>query len=171
MCIRDRGRFGVSGEIFTDLITGLPTTYALNGDPVTGTGWLDGDQLPPGDRRQGSASGPFNMAPGDTQEVVVAEIVAGATPGSDNIKAIITLKNFDKVAQNAYDQFFQLPAAPPQPVVTAQSFDQTIVLDWGSSLADVEKTELDINKTFKFQGYNIYPVSYTHLTLPTSDLV
>lgn len=151
-----RGRFGISGEVFTDLFTGLPTTYALNGDPVTGTGWLDGVQLPAGDRRQGSASGPFNMAPGDTQEVVVAEIVAGATPGSDNIKAIITLRNFDKVAQNAYDQFFQLPAAPPQPVVTAQSFDQTIVLDWGSSLADVEKTENDVNKTFKFQGYNLY---------------
>lgn len=157
-----RGRFGVSGQPFIDLITGLPTTYALNGDPITGTGWLDGVQLPAGDRRQGSASGPFTMAPGDTQEVVVAEIVAGATPGSDNLKAITSLKNYDKIAQNAYDQFFQLPAAPPQPVVNAIELDQTIVLDWGSSLADVEKTEADTNKTFIFQGYNIYQ-------LPTSS--
>lgn len=151
-----RGRFGVSGQIFTDLYTGLPTTYALNGDPITEIGWLDGDQLPAGDRRQGSASGPFTMAPGDTQEVVVAEIVAGATSGSDNLKAIVTLKNYDKVAQNAYDQFFKLPAAPPAPVVKAEGLDQMVVLDWGSSLADVEKTETNINKTFKFQGYNIY---------------
>ncbi len=160
-----RGRFGISGQPFIDLVTGLPTTYALNGDPVNGsptTDWLDGVQLPAGDRRQGSSSGPFTMAPGDTQEVVVAEIVAGATPGSDNIKAIITLKNYDKVAQDAYDQFFQLPSAPPQPVVTAEALDQQIVLDWGSSLEDVENTETDINKTFKFQGYNIYQ-------LPTSS--
>lgn len=157
-----RGKFGVSGTPFINLDTGEPTTFALSGDPVTGTGWLDGIQLAPGDRRQGSASGPFNMAPGDTQEVVVAEMVAGATPGSDNIKAITTLRNFDKVAQAAYDQFFNLPSAPPQPVVKAQTLDQQIVLDWGSDLAAVEKTENDIKKTFKFQGYNVYQ-------LPTSS--
>lgn len=151
-----RGKFGISGETFTDLATGLPTTYALNGDPVTGTGWLDGEQLPAGDRRQGSASGPFTMAPGDTQEVVVAEIVAGATPGSDNIKAIITLKTYDKVAQGAYDQFFKLPSAPPQPVVNAVALDQMVILDWGSNLAAVQNTENNVNKTFKFQGYNVY---------------
>ena len=58
-----QGRFGISGTIFTDLVTGKPTTFALNGDPITGTGWVDGIQLPAGDRRSGSASGPFNLAP------------------------------------------------------------------------------------------------------------
>ncbi|MCW8960140.1 MAG: hypothetical protein OQK29_01170, partial [Ignavibacteriaceae bacterium] len=83
-----QGKFGLSGATFTDLSTGDPTTYALNGDPLSGTGWLDGVQLPPGDRRQGSSSGPFTLAPGDTQEVVVAEICAGALPSVNNIAAI-----------------------------------------------------------------------------------
>ena len=37
-----QGKFGLSGQTFTDLSTGQPTTYALNGDPQKGTGWLDG---------------------------------------------------------------------------------------------------------------------------------
>ncbi|PJA99539.1 MAG: hypothetical protein CO128_03340, partial [Ignavibacteriales bacterium CG_4_9_14_3_um_filter_30_11] len=100
-----QGKFGKSGATFTDLDTGQPTTFALNGDPQTGKGWLDGIQLPPGDRRNGSSSGPFNMGPGDVQEVVVAEIVGGAIPGTDRLSAIGILKFFDVAAQNAYDNF------------------------------------------------------------------
>ncbi len=151
-----RGRFGISGAIFTDLATGLPTTYALNGDPVTRTGWLDGIQLPPGDRRQGSGSGPFNMAPGDTQEVVVAEIVAGALPGMDNISAISLLRFYDRTAQNAYDNFFNLPVAPPAPDVKVTELDQKVVLSWGENLERVNATESYNDKGYTFQGYNVY---------------
>ena len=43
----------------------------------------------PGDRRVGLASGPFNMAVGDTQEVVVAEIAA---IGFDRLQAYQNFK-------------------------------------------------------------------------------
>ena len=46
-------------EPWTDLSTGLETKFVLSGDPVTGTGWVDGVQLPPGDRRLVMASGPL----------------------------------------------------------------------------------------------------------------
>jgi hypothetical protein len=166
------GRFGISGKLFTNLSTGLPTTFALSGDPVAGTGWLDGVELPKGDRRQGMASGPFEMAPGDTQEVVVAEIVAGATPGSDNIKAITTLRQYDKVAQAAYDAFFVLPAAPPAPKVKVTQLDQEILLDWGTDTAAVRATESDVNKNYKFQGYNIYqlPTASSPKPAPLGDI-
>ncbi len=151
-----QGRFGVSGAIFTDLATGQPTTFALNGDPQAGTGWLDGIQLPAGDRRNGSASGPFTMKPGDVQEVVVAEIVGGAIPGTDRLSAIGILKFYDQAAQQAYDNFFDLPSAPPAPKVNAIALDQKIILDWGFDNGAVAATETNNAKGFKFQGYNVY---------------
>ncbi len=59
---------------------GQPTKFPLNGDPVLGTGDIDGQgqNLPPGDRRMVSASGPFTMLPGDSQEVIYA-IVGGSS--------------------------------------------------------------------------------------------
>ena len=82
-----QGRIGKTGEFF-HTPSGIPTTYALSGDPVTRTGWIDGQLLGSGDRRVGQGSGSFTMAPGDTQEVVVAEILAGAIPGVDRLSAI-----------------------------------------------------------------------------------
>jgi hypothetical protein len=151
-----QGLFGVSGAPFIDFATGQVTTYALNGDPITRTGWLDGDQLAPGDRRQGSSSGPFTMAPGDTQEVVVAEIVAGAIPGVDRISAIGLLKFYDQIAQVAYDNFFDLPVAPPAPVVTVTELDREIILDWSKDPVSVKASEWSNIKGYKFQGYNVY---------------
>ncbi len=151
-----QGKFGVSGAPFIDLATGEETTYALSGDPQARTGWLDGVQLPAGDRRQGSASGPFNMAPGDTQEVVVAEIVAGAIQGVDRLSAIGLLKFYDAQAQVAYKNFFDLPTAPPAPEVTVTPLDREIILDWSKNTAKVEATETFEKKGHSFQGYNIY---------------
>ena len=151
-----QGKFGISGAEFTDLATGMPTTFALNGDPQAGTGWLDGIQLPAGDRRNGSASGPFTMKPGDKQEVVVAEMVGGAIPGTDRLSAIGILKFYDQSAQQAYDNFFNLPNAPAAPAVNAVALDKKIILDWGSDAAAVAATESNNKKGFAFQGYNVY---------------
>jgi hypothetical protein len=71
-----RGKVGLTGQYFQDP-QGNSTTFTLTGDPVTGRGWLDGVQFSADDRRMGLSSGPFTMAPGDTQEIVVAEICAG----------------------------------------------------------------------------------------------
>lgn len=121
---------------------------------------MDGVQLPAGDRRQGSASGPFNMAPGDTQEVVVAQMVAGALPGVDNISAIGLLKYYDGLAQVVYDNFFNLPPNPAAPDVQVAELPNQINLDWGENLARVSETEgYDImfnGENYKFQGYNVY---------------
>jgi len=166
-----RGRVGLSGEIFVDPNTGLATTFALSGDPVTRTGWIDGQDIGPGDRRIGQASGPFTMAAGDTQEVVVAEIVAGAIPGVDRLSAIGLMKFYDQEAQSAYDNFFDLPLAPPAPRITVPgntviddggqtvyyASDNQIVLNWSENTDRVKATEVDYeSKGFTFQGYNVY---------------
>ncbi len=132
---------------------GETTRFALYGDPVTGTGWLDGLQHPAGDRRAGMASGPFTMAAGDTQEVVVAEIAA---QGSSNIGSVSLLKAYDQIAQDAYDKFFVLPSPPRVPNVSAIGLDQQVVLNWGFDLERVDETESLNKENFTFQGYNVY---------------
>ncbi len=162
-----QGRIGKTGDLFVDAVTGLPTTYALTGDPVSKQGWIDGVLLPSGDRRIGQASGPFTMAPGDTQEVVVAEIVAGAIPGVDRLSAIGLLKFYDRTAQDAFDNFFDLPTAPPAPEVSIPgtydpdlkvyyALDKKIVIDWGENSTKVSQTENFDSKGYKFEGYNVY---------------
>ena len=86
-----QGRIASNGQFYADP-QGHPTRYALHGDPVNGTGWIDGSLASAGDRIQGLSTGPFSMAPNDTQEVILAEIAAGATDGVDRLQAISLLK-------------------------------------------------------------------------------
>ena len=100
-----QGKVGITGEPFTDPTTSDTTKFALYGDPVTGTGWIDGILHQPGDRRAGLAAGPFNMEPGDTQEVVIATIIA---IGSNNLNSITLLKSYVLTAQEKYDNLFDI---------------------------------------------------------------
>jgi len=147
------GKVSTTGQPFTDPSTNQPTPKTLAGDPVAGTGWLDSN---PDDRRLGMASGPFNMAYGDTQEVVVAEILAGGVAGVDRLTAVTILKDYDVAAQFAYDNFFNLPKAPQVPKVTASGFNNEIILSWGSDVANVELTESYDNFGYLFEGYKVY---------------
>ena len=143
------GRKGSDGTMYTNPETGEPGFFVASGDPVTGTGWLDSDRHPSGDRRFLMSSGPFTMAPGDTQEVVGSLMVAG---GPDALTSILVFKYFDKFAQNAFDSNFDL-CSPPTPKVALSQLDEKIVLSWEASADEVE------NYTclgYQFQGYNIY---------------
>lgn len=68
---------------------GNPTRFPICGDPVTGTGDIDGIHLPPGDRRFLLSSGPFSLALGDTQEVIIGLIGAS---GGDHILSVAELQ-------------------------------------------------------------------------------
>jgi len=138
---------------FTDFLTGKVTKFEVPGDPVTGQGWIDGARDAPGDRRIVLSTGPFTMARGDTQEVVLA-LVGGL--GRDYLSSISVLKFNDGFAQFAYDKFFSLPAPPTAPKVNKVELDGEIVLDWGSDLETVSKTEQTVQAGFVFEGYNVY---------------
>ncbi|MGE5400877.1 MAG: T9SS type A sorting domain-containing protein [Ignavibacteriales bacterium] len=153
------GRISVSGEPFPipASLGGGTTAFPLSGDPVTAKGYLDGELFPKGDRRIGMVSGPFTMAPSDTQEIVIAEICAGGPgTGLNNLKAVEMLKSYDKVAQQAYNDFFVLPSAPRQPIPHVTELNQEVDFDWGWDVAQVAETEGHNKKEFKFQGYNVY---------------
>lgn len=136
-----------------------PGPFPLAGDPVTTTGHVDGAGQPysfaPGDRRLLIITGPFNMAPADTQEVVVA-LVCGL--GSDRLSSVSVMKFNDRFAQNTYNALFQVPSAPAPPDVKVAELSGEIVLEWGSNFVRVNETEKTVNEpgTYKFEGYNVY---------------
>jgi len=90
------------GTPYTDHL-GNPTRFPFYGDPVSGTGHLDGEVTSPGDRRFLMSSGPFNLAPGDTQVVVGAKVIA---QGTNRLNSVTALRSFDNYAQMAYDNYF-----------------------------------------------------------------
>ncbi len=138
-----------------------PTTqtaskYWAHGDPVLNYGWLDGSPLLPGDREVTLSSGPFTMALGDTQEVVLA-VVGGL--GTDNISSIKVMKYNDKAAQLAYNNGFNQPKAPAPPKVKAFGLDRQVLLDWSLDSASIAETEVPLLfGGYRFEGYNIYQV-------------
>lgn len=138
-----------------------PGPFPLAGNPVTQEGHVDGQgedySFVPGDRRLLIITGPFQMAPGDTQEVVVA-FIAGL--GADRLSSVAVMKFNDRFAQNTYDALFQVPAAPSAPDVNVSQLDGQIVLEWGSNVAQVADTEEKVNQpgNFTFEGYNVYMV-------------
>ena len=132
----------------TDPITGQVKAFMVDGDPVTGAGWLDDN---PADRRLMLTSGPFTFAPGDTQEVVGAIIIG---QGQDRLTSITAARFNDTFAQSAFDANFELPSPPPAPKVSVgvtgdHGGNGKIQLTWGS---DSEVSSGD----YKFEGYNVY---------------
>ncbi|MBD3334672.1 MAG: hypothetical protein GF355_04070, partial [Candidatus Eisenbacteria bacterium] len=99
----------IDGNPVVNEVTGETTTFFNSGDPVTGEGWLDTN---PADRRFMLSAGPFQMAPGDTQEVVAGIIVA---QGTDRLNSVSLLRQYDEQAQAVFDLDFNIPAPPPRP--------------------------------------------------------
>jgi hypothetical protein len=135
-------------------------TYLLDGDPVAGTGKIDGNQAAggdvAGDRRIMVVNGPISLKLGDTAEVVVALIGGLGTAGANgNLSSVAALKNNDDVAQKVYDLLFQLPSLPPPNVQIAQ-LDKKLVLNWGNDPISVSKIENFSNQGYSFEGYDVY---------------
>lgn len=95
---------------FIDPSTGNVTKYLASGDPVTGKGWI-GES---GDCTATLSSGPFTLAAGDTQEVVVAATIA---MGADRINSVTVLKSAAAQLTSGYRGTSQIVVGTPQPVV------------------------------------------------------
>ena len=135
---------------FVDPITGANEKYVLAGDPTQGTGWIDGIILPPGDRRLVMNTGPFSMAIGDTQDVVIG-LIGGM--GEDNLSSVTVMKYNDSYAQYAYDQNFVLPVPPSSPKVSAFEGDGYLTLSWDTDWKLIEQSVIE---GFEFEGYKVY---------------
>jgi len=85
------------GTNYTDPTTNKSTKYALNGDPVTQTGWTDNN---PDDRRFLFSTGPFTLEPNQGKEIIAAIIVSR---GSDYLDSITELRMASDEIQALYD--------------------------------------------------------------------
>ncbi len=77
-----------------------PTKFVYSGDPVTGTGWLYPGET---DARFYQGFGPLNMNPGDTQVIVIAQVIAR---GSSNLNSITKLRETSQTAKDFYNDCF-----------------------------------------------------------------
>ena len=157
---------------------GNVTTYMFAGDPTNTNipSWLDGN-IPghngdpraisgPSDRRLMLSSGPFNMALGDTQELVSAW-VGGS--GKDRFGSIKVMKFNDASVQLAYNNLFSLPKPPESPRVRVTPGDGEVILEWDADSTAFAKTENTIGfGGYLFEGYNIYQLENASGDLSTA---
>lgn len=127
------------------------------GDPVSGSGWVDGILRAPGDRKCAMNSGPFTMAVGDTQEVIFVEIAAGGDENTDRLEAVKLLKLYNNLAQEFYDYYFVYYPNYKliSPVTEKTELDREVIISWYND-SKLESIENNSQLSFNFQGYTVY---------------
>ncbi len=99
---------GYLGTPVINPLTGEASTRVASGDPVTSLGWLPKDSgILPTDIRMMGSTGPSRLAPGDTQTVTAALIVA---QGQDRLGSLAQLR-FD--AERILESFTSPGLLPP----------------------------------------------------------
>jgi hypothetical protein len=135
------------GTTITNPKNGKPTTFSFSGDPVTESGWTEtsAGYLPQGERDGLVSTGPFTMAPGDTQEVVGAFVIG---QGATNLESINVLRYYARYAKSFYTNGMKTLEWEAPSVGIAQ-FPNRIILDWN--------TNVEVSSHgYTFQGYKVY---------------
>ena len=106
------------GSYIIDPNTNQPTIWPITGDPVTQTGWYQVSYYPRGgDQRYHAPTGPFNLAVGDTQEIVIAFLIK---KGTDNLNSITELRNYAAQIQHWYDNDFVTDVDETTPTIPTE---------------------------------------------------
>jgi hypothetical protein len=104
-----QGLIPISGVPFVHPNVPGPTRFWYDGDPVAGTGRIDGAVSGPGDRRFGTCAGPFVMLPGESKDIVIGHTAA---MGSNNLSSVIRLKEYTRNIRTMVNGL--LASAPPK---------------------------------------------------------
>lgn len=81
---------------FVNPITNQQTKFPQSGYPPTNTGWLDKPSFPRQNRDFQINTGPFNLMPGEFQEIIFAQIITTSTNRMGNISYIKYLAKYVK---------------------------------------------------------------------------
>jgi len=160
-----QGLIGTTGEPFVAPLQagGEKTKFALSGDPIKKTGWIDGMLHSPGDRRLLGSYGPFTLAINDTQEIIVAQIAAGGTEKIDRLEAVKLLRYYSHFAEELYNNGFELSRVTSEIIPEVNLLNEgtygNIRLSWDNEYNKnrIEKFE---QNGYKFQGYNLYQLHF-----------
>ena len=174
-------------------LTGLRTKFCYPGDPESGIGWTEfdgsvlncnGDSItsnnvittnPPLDVRfiMNAGADNFSMNPGDTQTIVLAQLMAR---GSNNLNSVTKLKELDRRVQYIFDKDFNVIPEPVLPQVNISCKDKgegrtDIVLSWdnrseGYLFWDTLFSEKEDSCFYRFEGYEIYEIKRNATSIP-----
>jgi hypothetical protein len=109
----DPAHYGIGGTAATN------PKYFYSGDPVTFQGWLDND---PRDKRFLCSSGPFQLAIGDTQDIIFAYVLG---QGNDALQSITEMRNNAESARNLIGiplAFRRFETKPAQTFILSQNY-------------------------------------------------
>lgn len=149
---------------------GGTTRFPLSGNPVSLSGFYDGVQYSQGDRRLMVCTGSFNMAVGDTQEVVFMQIAAGADGQTNYLSAIDFLKFYTNTVISQYKYPEKKLSANYKLNTKISLLDRTVLLDWGNDQNQIDRIEKG-DYVYKFQGYNVYQFPSQNSKLDEGKLI
>jgi FlgD Ig-like domain len=161
-----KGLVGTTGAPFPNTVTG-GSKYCYPGDPVAGTGptYIGlAAVASPGDIRICLNSGPFIMAPGDTQQVVI-DAIAGA--GEDYLQSIYTVKKYAFSAALVFNNVAKgsgIPI-PEAPITSITNDSNSVQLHWENNAEGFNQSG------YLFEGYNVYQMSSPIASKDASTLV
>ena len=95
--------FKKDGTVWINPVTNTVTKFPYSGDPESGTGWNQYTASGYGNRRLVMNIGGLNINPGDTQTIVVAQIVS---QGSNNLNSVTKLKQDAVYVKNVFNTNF-----------------------------------------------------------------
>jgi hypothetical protein len=136
-----------------DPYTSECTKFECTGDPLYYQGWNDGLVEAAGERRFLFSTDSFELAIGDSQEVIYALI--GAI-GTNNRDGIGVLRQIDDEVQDIYNLNFQSMTTLPVPNVRVVELDQQIILDWESDTTHLKTIESYKSFGYQFESYALY---------------
>ncbi|MBS1518114.1 MAG: T9SS type A sorting domain-containing protein [Bacteroidetes bacterium] len=89
------------GTPWRDPVTNEISQFPFSGSPETSSGWIENTM---GDRRSLLSIGPLTVNPGDTQSVIITQVIAR---GSDNLNSISKLRQIAQYVHGLYNTNFQ----------------------------------------------------------------
>ncbi len=119
---------------------GYPTKYVYSGDPVTNTGWLCPYQ---NDQRFMMSTGPVNMAPGDTQTIVVAQVIAR---GTSNLNSITALRQLTEVVKSYYNSCYTSECVGIEPLSNELPTEFQLYQNYPNPFNSISKIKYQISK-------------------------
>ena len=100
--------FDINGDEVLNPFTGVATRFPFNGDPSTGKGWVPENRFLGGGAGFMMHAGPFTLAPGDTQWVMIALTAAHGMVTSESVRllreriAALRALPYDSIQQGSF---------------------------------------------------------------------
>ncbi|MDQ3021789.1 MAG: T9SS type A sorting domain-containing protein [Bacteroidota bacterium] len=151
-----------TGQPWVDPFTSDTTRKPYSGDPVSGSGWvMTGEN----DRRFLQSFGPIIMSPGDTQSIIIAQVIAR---GEDYLQSVAKLRDLSDHVQTIYNQNFQsLLSVKNISTEIPEGFN--LYQNYPNPFNPVTKIKFDVTSRLKMQDVKL--IIYNTLGIEVATLV